>query len=127
MVRKITSRLAILLEVLGNMPKRRLQILLTLVILGAGIGMATVLRYMRKAPVRAEQRITAPLVKVQMVRQQDIQMVVHGYGTVQPKVQADVVPQVSGKIVAVNADFKDGGFVGSGEALIEIDAVAVLD
>lgn len=77
--------------------------------------------YTRKPPVRTERKIVAPLVKVQIVRQQDIQMVVQGYGTVQPKVQAEVVPQVSGKVVAINPDFKDGGFIEAGEALITID------
>jgi RND family efflux transporter MFP subunit len=48
-------------------------------------------------------------------------MVVQGYGTIQPKVQAEVVPQVSGKVVAIYPDFKDGGFVGAGEPLITID------
>jgi len=91
------------------MPKRRLQVLLVLVILGVGIGVGALLKYTRKAPAKIEKKILAPLVKVQSVHQQDVQMFVQGYGTVQPKVQAEVVPQVSGKVVAINSDFKDGG------------------
>ncbi len=116
-----TSGFSKLLRAMGRMPKNRLQILLAVIILGAGVGMATLLKYTRKAPARTEQTVVAPLVKVQMVRQQDIQMVVQGYGTVQPKVQAEVVPQVSGKVVAINADFKNGGFVRAGRSLITID------
>lgn len=108
-------------SVLGQMSKGRLQILLVFVILGMGIGIAALLIYTHKAPARMEQKVVAPLVKVQMVRQQDIQIVVQGYGTVQPKVQAEVVPQVSGKVVEISAEFKNGGFVRAGESLITID------
>jgi RND family efflux transporter MFP subunit len=110
-----------LVTALGAMPKTQLQILLVFVILGVGIGIGALLKYTRKAPARVEKEVVAPLVKVQPIHQQDIQMVVQGYGTVQPKVQAEVVPQVSGKVVAINPNFKNGGFVGVEETLITID------
>lgn len=121
MIKSFTRVLSKTAEAAGRMPRQRLQILLALLILGAGIGIAALLKYTRKAPEKAEQKNVAPLVKVQTVRQQDIQIVVQGYGTVQPKVEAEVVPQVSGKVVAVNPDFKDGGFIRASKALITID------
>jgi len=132
MIETITSKLSKLTRVsaeklkklhatLSRMPKKQLQILLVMVILGGGISIAVLLKYTRKAPAKVEKKVIAPLVKVQPVHQQDIQMVVQGYGTVQPKIQAEVVPQVSGKVVAINPDFKNGGFVGAGETLITID------
>jgi RND family efflux transporter MFP subunit len=105
----------------SRMSKRQQQVLLVLLILSVGISLAALLKYTRKAPARVEKKIVAPLVKVQPVHQRDIPMVVQGYGTVQPKVQAEVVPQVSGKVVAINPHFKNGGFVGAGETLITID------
>jgi RND family efflux transporter MFP subunit len=48
-------------------------------------------------------------------------MAVQGFGTVSPKVQVDIVPQVSGKVVYVNPTFKAGGFIRSGERLLKID------
>ncbi|MHC4571145.1 MAG: efflux RND transporter periplasmic adaptor subunit [Planctomycetota bacterium] len=132
MIRTITSIFSMSFRALGKMlnklrtafsrmPKRQQQVLLVLVILGVGIGIGALLKYTRKAPARVEKKIVAPLVKVQPVHPQDVQMIVQGYGTIQPKVQAEVVPQVSGKVVAVNANFKNGGFVGAGETLITID------
>lgn len=103
------------------MPKRGLQVLLVLIIVGAGIGIAAVLKLTRKPPAKTEKNVLAPLVKVQTIGRQDIKMVVQGNGTVQPKVQSDVVPQVSGKVVAISPNFKDGGFVKAHEALITID------
>jgi len=132
MVKTSTSRFSKLFRALAKMlnklqtafsrmPKRQQQVLLVLVILGVGISIGALLKYTRKAPARVEKKIVAPLVKVQPVHQQDVQMVVQGYGTVQPKVQAEVVPQVSGKVVAINPNVKNGGFVRAGETLITID------
>jgi len=132
MIRRITSIFYTVFRDLGKMlnklwtpfsslPKRQQQVLLVLIILCVGIGFGALLKYTRKAPARVEKKILAPLVKVRQVHQQDVQMLVHGYGTVQPKVQAEVVPQVSGKVVAINPGFKNGGFVRAGETLITID------
>jgi RND family efflux transporter MFP subunit len=48
-------------------------------------------------------------------------MFVRGFGTVTPKVLVEVVPQVSGKVVYVNPEFKAGGFIRAGEKLLQID------
>lgn len=106
---------------MGKITKRLKQILLILIILITAFAIAALLFFTRKAPAKEEKKVVTPLVRVQKVYQQDIQMVVHGYGTVQPKVQAEVVPQVSGKVVVINPNFKDGGFIEGGEALITID------
>jgi RND family efflux transporter MFP subunit len=106
---------------MGKITKRFTQILLVLIILTIAFAIAALLFLTRKAPAKEEKKVVTPLVRVQKVYQQDIQMVVQGYGTVQPKVQAEVVPQVSGKVVAINPDFKDGGFIEGGKALITID------
>jgi multidrug efflux system membrane fusion protein len=110
-----------LLPATTELSKRWLQLLLVLVILGFGAGIAALLRYTRQAPAKVEQVNLSPLVKVQAVHQQDIQMIVRGYGTVQPKVQAEVVPQVPGKVVQINDNFRIGGFVPAGQALVIID------
>ena len=121
MIKKIKSKLSNILRAAGAMPKRRLQPLLVLLILAAAIGAAAVLKLTRKPPAKKVKSVLAPLVKVLTVTRQDVPMLVQGYGTVQPKVQAEVVPQVSGKVVAINPNFKDGGFVKANEPLITID------
>lgn len=101
--------------------RRWLQALLVFVILAVGVGIAALLKLTRKAPARMEKQFIPPLVKVQTVHRKDIQMVVHGFGNVQPKVEAEVVPQVTGKVVAISPNLKNGGFVKAGEILITID------
>ncbi|UCC22217.1 MAG: efflux RND transporter periplasmic adaptor subunit [Planctomycetota bacterium] len=121
MIKKIKSKLSNILRAVGAMPKRRLQPLLVLLILAAAIGAAVVLKLTRKPPAKKVKSVLAPLVKIQTVTRQDVPILVQGYGTVQAKVQAEVVPQVSGKVVAINPNFRDGGFVKANEALITID------
>jgi multidrug efflux pump subunit AcrA (membrane-fusion protein) len=44
-----------------------------------------------------------------------------GYGTVAPKHQVDVIPQVNGKLVYVNEDLAPGKIIRKGERLFEVD------
>ena len=48
-------------------------------------------------------------------------MIVLGYGTVTPRLQVEIVPQVSGKVVWVNPQFRAGGFIRRGELILKID------
>jgi RND family efflux transporter MFP subunit len=89
--------------------------------LAVGVTIAFALIKSRKRPERVEQKLLPPLVEVQRLDVRDIQMIVRGFGTVSPRVQVEVVPQVSGKIIYVHPQFKPGGFVKAGEQLLQID------
>ncbi len=99
-----------------------LHFVLAVVILAAGIFVAYRLIISRKPPQRVEQKFVAPLVEVKQLLSRDIEMIVSGYGTVSPKVQVEIVPQVSGKVVWVHSQFKVGGFIRGGEQILKIDA-----
>ncbi len=105
-----------------GMLRSLLHFVLAVVILAAGIFVAYRLIISRKPPQREEQKFVAPLVEVKQLHVQDIEMVVSGYGTVSPKVQVEIVPQVSGKVVWVHPQFKAGGFIRGGEQILKIDA-----
>ena len=107
--------------IIKKMPSGRLRVLLAfgIVILGALI--ALVFIKLQKPPEQEEQKTLAPLVKVERLERRDIQMVIRGYGTVGPRVQVEIVPQVSGKVVSVNPQFKAGGFIRHGEQILKID------
>ncbi len=104
-----------------KMPSGRFQALLAVGIVIVGVLIALVFIKFKKTPQRKEQEILAPLVKVERLDRRDIQMVIRGYGTVSPKVQVEIVPQVSGKVVWVNPQFKAGGFIRRGEQILKID------
>jgi RND family efflux transporter MFP subunit len=109
------------IHVIKKMPSGRVQALLALGIVIVGVLIALVFIKFKKTPQRKEQEILAPLVKVERLDRRDIQMVIRGYGTVSPSVQVEIVPQVSGKVVWVNPQFKAGGFIRRDEQILKID------
>lgn len=75
----------------------------------------------KKAPQKEAPETPARLIEVTQIRRQDINMVVIGYGTARAKLEVEIVPQVSGKVVSVNPQFKAGGFVKADEEILKID------
>ena len=101
--------------------KALLQLLLVVLVIGLGVGIFKILSSMRKPPAREEKPIAAPLVEAFTAHPEDLRMIVYGFGTAQPKVSVQVVPQVSGRVVASHADFVAGGFFKAGEPLVRIE------
>ncbi|MBW8000950.1 MAG: efflux RND transporter periplasmic adaptor subunit [Planctomycetes bacterium] len=99
----------------------RKQLLVSLVILLVGVVLTVMLVKFKKPPQMTESKKFAPLVKTQILKPRDVTMVISGFGTVSPKVQVEIVPQVSGKVVWVNPEFKAGGFIKKDKPIIEID------
>jgi len=98
-----------------------LQAILAFFFVAISILAVFILIKLQKQPERVAQETLAPLVKVQQLRKQDIQMVVSGYGAVNAKVQTDIVPEVSGKVVNVNPQLKAGEFIPAKEQVLKID------
>ena len=98
-----------------------LQALLTIVIVGVGIAGMVIFIKLKKPPERKEQDVQAPLVEVVELRSKDIPMVVQGYGTVNPKVEVDIIPEVAGKVVYIHPELIVGGLISANETILRID------
>ncbi|MHC4159912.1 MAG: efflux RND transporter periplasmic adaptor subunit, partial [Planctomycetota bacterium] len=109
------------IKVNKKMPSGLIQLLLVVVIIIVGVAIAVAFIKLKKPPQRQEQTALAPLVKVERLDRRDIQMIIRGYGTVNPRLEVEIVPQVSGKVVWVNPQFKAGGFIRRGELILKID------
>lgn len=74
---------------------------------------------------QAEQRVNRPVpvmnVEVNTLAAVDYRVQIASFGTVQPRTQSELLPQVSGQITAVSPNFRDGGFFEKGEILLVID------
>lgn len=67
-------------------------------------------------------RLEAPLeIKTTQLKPQDYPIVIRSYGVVEPRSEATLIPQVSGMIVSVSENFREGGSFQKGEVLIRID------
>jgi len=106
---------------LEKSPSRLKQLLITLSIMFFGIFVFVVLIIFWKSPEKEEQEVLAPLVVVERLKPKDIQMVISAYGTVSPKVEVDVVPEVSGKVVSINPGLQTGGLIPADEQILKID------
>jgi len=64
-----------------------------------------------------------PLVRVVAAELQDAHLTVRTQGTVKPRTESDLVPEVSGRVVWVSSSLVAGGFFDEGEVLLKIDRV----
>ncbi len=60
-------------------------------------------------------------VATQLLKAVSYRVVLDSYGIVRPRTQSILLPQVSGQIVALNPNFREGGFFEAGEVLVTID------
>jgi len=61
------------------------------------------------------------VVETTTIKKQNYEVQLQSYGTVQPRTQSMLVAQVSGQIVSVNENVRDGGFFEKGDILGQID------
>ena len=101
--------------------RRTLQILLPIaVVVAAVIGARTMVALKPEAPTRPPE-VTIPLVRVLEVELTDTTFTVHTQGTVEPRTESQLVPEVSGRIVEVSPSFVAGGFFEPGDLLFRIE------
>ncbi len=112
---------AVIKQDMEKSPSRLKQLLITLCIIVLIVPIVVVVIIFRKPPQKKEQETLAPLVMVQKIEAKDIQMVIRAYGTVSPKVEVDIVPEVPGKVVSVNSELKAGGLIPAEEQILQID------
>lgn len=106
-----------------RLPKWLVQITLSGAVLAAGVLAGLKLVDLRRKPAAEKQVPLGPLVTVSTVEAKDIQLSVHGQGTVQPRIRVDLVPEVAGRVTWVHAALVDGGFFEANEKLLEIETV----
>ena len=66
---------------------------------------------------------TAPQlnVQVQKLTRADLAVTISSYGTIKPRTQSILLPQVSGQIISISPKFRAGGFFEQGEVLVKLD------
>ncbi len=100
---------------------KRLQIVLPVAIVLAGAAGAALLVLTRPEVETAPPERAPPLVHVVEVAPRSVQLRVRTHGTVAPRTESELVPEVSGPIVWCSPSFVSGGFFEAEEPLIRID------
>lgn len=79
------------------------------------------LKSLKKPAEEKEPEDNTPIVSVETIVIEDVQLKVHSYGIVKPKYETELVSQVSGAIVELSPNFLVGGFIQKGQLLARID------
>ncbi len=92
-----------------------------LTILGGAFLVVLLLFAMRRTPEERVQLSAAPLVQTMIVEAVSHQFVVTSQGSVSPRRESDLIPQVSGEVLWVSTALAAGGFFEAGDVLARID------
>jgi len=98
-----------------------LQLLLVLVVLGAGAFLALKLISMKTKPERKQPDIRPTLVEVINARRGNREVVLTAMGTVLPARRVVLKPEVAGRIISHSANLLPGGRLRQGEMAVQID------
>jgi RND family efflux transporter MFP subunit len=97
------------------------KLLVPIGILGASVLLAALLVALRNPPEERSSEPTPPLIRTVLAEPSDHRFRVRTQGTVMPRTESDLVPQVSGVVVWMSPDLVAGGFFEAGEPLLRID------
>jgi len=92
-----------------------------LAVVVGSIALALGLTAMRPAVETSPPETILPLVRVLEVRTEHVRMDVETQGTVLPRTESDLVPEVSGTVVWLSPAMASGGFFATGDPLLRID------
>ena len=97
------------------------MILIPVCVISAGVFATITLLKNRPRPETKMVKTPAPLVRVLRVELEDLQLTVRAEGTVEPRTAIQLMPEVSGRVMWVNPNFRVGGFFEEGELIGKID------
>lgn len=97
------------------------KVLVPIGILGLGaLGVSLQLAHREASEIRLPEALV-PLVEIIEAQPRSFAFVVRAQGTVVPRTESDLIPQVSGEVVWVSPSLVSGGFFEAGEPLVRID------
>ncbi len=103
------------------MMRRVLQIVLPLAVVAGGGLIAKSLVDSYQAPEKQAVVVEAPLVRVMTANDELLRLMVNAEGSVAPRTESEIVPEVSGKVVWVSDSLAVGGFFNANDELMKID------
>lgn len=92
-----------------------------LMIVGATALAVIALLVFRRTPAEREPEALAPLVRTTIVEAEPHRFSVRAHGTVEPRTESELIPQVSGEVVWISPALAAGGFFEKNEPLARID------
>ncbi len=101
--------------------KRYVMILLPFAVIAVGALTAWTMINSREVAETRPREVSPPLVRVIRAEKENIRLRVHSEGTVMPRTQSTLIPEVAGTLVWVSPSLTAGSFFESGKLLLKID------
>ena len=99
----------------------KLRILLPVGVIAAAALAAVSLVLLKPEVETRRPDVRPPIVRVATVEIGDVPLIVRSQGTVSPRTESQVVPEVSGRVIWVSPSFVSGGFFETGQTLLKVD------
>ncbi len=96
--------------------------ILPFTLLGAAVVVVAILALFSQTPEELERQSAAPLVRVIIAKPTPHQFFVKAFGSVSPRTESDLIPQVTGEVLWISPSLAAGGFFESGAILARVDA-----
>jgi len=97
------------------------KIALPLVVIGLCATVAFDIWNSREAPKRRPKPLAIMQVEVVAAKRGQYRVVAHSQGTVQPRTESTLIPEVSGQVVKESPNLRSGEFFEAGDVLLQID------
>jgi RND family efflux transporter MFP subunit len=97
------------------------KILLPMVIVVTGVGLAVLIVSTGPKLEQQPPPSNAPLVRTWKADNQTVQMTSITHGTVLPRTESDLIPEVAGRVITMSPAMVSGGFFRKGDILLKID------
>lgn len=101
--------------------KTLLKVFLPIVVLALGAAAAWKMIALRPVVEKQSPEIPVPPVRVLEVELQNLQFKVRGQGTVAPRTEIALIPEISGRVVHISPSLAAGGFFEENSVLLRID------
>ena len=102
---------------------RRVFVNIVLVALVIGVSLFVANKIMTSKPEPKRTEPPRPKLTVEAIRvaRQDHQVIISSQGTVSPRTESTLIPEVAGRIVEISPAFTEGGFFARGDTLLQLD------
>jgi RND family efflux transporter MFP subunit len=99
----------------------RLRVVLPVAVIALSVVLASLLIGLSGRVEPHPPEVQPPLVRVLTVSPEDVRFTVRTHGSVAPRTESDLVPEVAGRVVWLSPSFVPGGFFDADEPLLRLD------
>ena len=97
------------------------RILLPILVLAFAIGLSKYMLANAKKPAKKPAQERFQVAQIQSIPTQDYQILIKSQGSIQARNQTLLIPEVSGRVIWISEDFRNGNFFSKNEVLLKID------